>query len=208
MPRPGERFRDLVEQSGARHVGGASVLGIERRDDRLAVSVSDGVTIECGLVLAATGVDPQSGIAAAAGLKVDGGRIVVDADGRTSAPDVYAAGDVALTYNDAAGRHIAVEHWQDAVDQGEIAGANAAGARGAGLTCPASGRPSVTRPSSTTPGVMATTRRASSQRRDGFTVWYSRDGAAVGVLTCNADDDYDAGETLIREGKPPPLPMR
>ena len=40
---------------------------------------------------------------------------------------------------------------------------------------------------------------------DGFTVWYERDGAAVGVLTLNADDDYDLGERLIKEGAPAPV---
>ncbi|PRC42049.1 hypothetical protein C6A85_000000112500 [Mycobacterium sp. ITM-2017-0098] len=33
------------------------------------------------------------------------------------------------------------------------------------------------------------------------------DGATVGVLTCNADDDYDHGEELITAGKPPPVAM-
>ena len=33
---------------------------------------------------------------------------------------------------------------------------------------------------------------------DGFTAWYERDGATVGVLTCNADDDYERGEALIK----------
>ncbi len=34
---------------------------------------------------------------------------------------------------------------------------------------------------------------------DGFTAWYERDGATVGVLTLNADDDYERGEALIKE---------
>jgi hypothetical protein len=40
---------------------------------------------------------------------------------------------------------------------------------------------------------------------DGFTVWYQADGALVGVLTHNADEDYDMGEALIRDRKPAPL---
>lgn len=202
----GDRLRQLVEQAGARHAGGTSVQGIERRGDRLVVSVSDGVAIDCELVLAATGVHPQSGLATSAGLKVDDdGRIVVDAGARSSAPDVYAAGDVALMGNDAAGRHIGVEHWQDAEDQGAIAGTNAAGGRQrwAGV-----------------PGFWSTIGHATIkyhawgdgytaerlvERHDGFTVWYVRGGAAVGVLTCNSDDEYDEGEELIRAGKPPPI---
>lgn len=38
----------------------------------------------------------------------------------------------------------------------------------------------------------------------GFTVWYERDGAAVGVLTHEADDDYERGEELIRKHEPVP----
>jgi 3-phenylpropionate/trans-cinnamate dioxygenase ferredoxin reductase subunit len=43
---------------------------------------------------------------------------------------------------------------------------------------------------------------------DGFTVWYETDNAVVGVLTHNADDDYDLGERLIAERRGAPLPMR
>ena len=39
---------------------------------------------------------------------------------------------------------------------------------------------------------------------DGFTVWYESGGVAVGVLTCNADDDYDGGEGFIADRRPAP----
>ena len=42
----------------------------------------------------------------------------------------------------------------------------------------------------------------------GFTAWYERDGATVGVLTYNADDDYDLGESLIAEARPLPVAVR
>jgi hypothetical protein len=38
----------------------------------------------------------------------------------------------------------------------------------------------------------------------GFTIWYETNGATVGVLTHNADDDYELGETLIEQRRPPP----
>jgi hypothetical protein len=40
----------------------------------------------------------------------------------------------------------------------------------------------------------------------GFTVWYRRDGKAVGVLTVNADADYERGRELIAQGALPPGP--
>ncbi len=45
-------------------------------------------------------------------------------------------------------------------------------------------------------------------RSDGFTVWYAAGDAVVGVLTYNADGDYDLGERLIAECRPAPVPMR
>ncbi len=116
------RLRELVSETGARHVGGVKVKEITDAGVRL----DNGVTIDCDLVLAATGVAPQSRIAAEAGLQTRESRIVVDSDMATAVPGVYAAGDVALAHHEIAGRPVATEHWQDATDQGKIAGACAA----------------------------------------------------------------------------------
>ena len=78
--------------------------------------------VEAELVVSATGVRPDSRLAAAAGLDTKNGRIVVDERMHTSALNVYAAGDVALAYNITAGRRIPAEHWRDATQQGRIAG--------------------------------------------------------------------------------------
>src|ERR1700743_2517828 len=59
-------LRDLVADAGARHVGGVAVEEINDAGVRL----DNGVTIDCDLVLAATGVTPQSGIAGRAGLQM------------------------------------------------------------------------------------------------------------------------------------------
>lgn len=198
-PEAAERLVDLLSQVGVRFVGGVAVEAID-----WGVRLDNGVTINTDLVLAATGVRPQSSLAEAAGLTVSQSRIVVGPDMATSADDVYAAGDVALAFNAAAGRHLAVEHWQDAVDQGAIAGAGAAG-RSAKWDA--------------VPGFWTTIGHSTLKyhawgdgyqhsrlldRKNGFTVWYEADGAAVGVLTCNADEDYDLGENLITQGKPAP----
>lgn len=199
-----QRLRDLLTETGARHVGGVSVEAITDAGVRL----DNGVTIDCDLVLAATGVAPQSRIAAEAGLQVRDSRIVVGSDMATSAPHVYAAGDVALARNETAERHLMVEHWQDAMDQGAIAGAGAAG------------RP---RKWDGVPGFWTSIgestlkyhawgdgyeRSRMLERSEGFTVWYESENALVGVLTYNADDDYDLGERLIAERRPAPVSMQ
>ena len=45
------------------------------------------------------------------------------------------------------------------------------------------------------------------ERPDGFTVWYGSGGAVVGVLTYNADNDYDLGERLTAERGPAPVAL-
>lgn len=198
------RLRDLVTDAGARHVGGVAVEEITDAGVRL----DNGVTIDCDLVLAATGVAPQSRLAADAGLQIRDSRVVVGSDMATSAPNVFAAGDVALARHEVAGRHLAIEHWQDATDQGEIAGAAAAG-----QDMKWDGVPGFW----TTIGEATVKyhawgdgfeRRRILDRSDGFTVWYESGNAVVGVLTHNADDDYDLGERLIAEHRPAPVSMK
>ena len=75
-----ERLRDLVSEAGARHVGGVAIEEITDAGVRL----NSGVTIDCDLVLAATGVTPQSRIAAEAGLQTRDSRIVVRSNMATS----------------------------------------------------------------------------------------------------------------------------
>jgi 3-phenylpropionate/trans-cinnamate dioxygenase ferredoxin reductase component len=198
----GERIQRILEDTGVRYAGGTSVEAIV---DGL-VHLDDGATVGGDLILAATGVRPRSQLARSAGLALSDSRIVVRSDMRTSSQHVYAAGDVAFAYNVDAGRSIAVEHWQDATDQGEVAGTNAAGgtAKWTGV-----------------PGFWTTIGDATLkyhawgdgyeqsrlvERDDGFTIWYETDGVVVGVLTCNADDDYDVAEELIVNRKAPPVP--
>jgi hypothetical protein len=111
-----------------------------------------------------------------------------------------------VTRIDTAARTV-VEHWQDAVDQGEIAGAPRPQApTDNGMAYRDSGRRSATPPSSTTPGVTATTVAGWWTTGTVSPCRTSGDGATVGVLTLNADDDYERGETLIKNGQPVCVP--
>ena len=92
----GEQLLRLVKDAGVHYVGGVSVDAIH---DGSVVQLDSGMSIECDLVLAATGVVPNSGAAEAAGLDIEQSRVVVGADMVTSAPNIFAAGDVALAHN-------------------------------------------------------------------------------------------------------------
>ena len=69
------------------------------------------------VVVVGVGAIPNTELAAAAGLDVDNG-VVTDHALRTSAPDVYAAGDVASAFHPLYGRHVRVEHWANALNRG------------------------------------------------------------------------------------------
>jgi 3-phenylpropionate/trans-cinnamate dioxygenase ferredoxin reductase component len=72
------------------------------------------------------GVLPDTALAVAAGLRTDNG-ILVDERLCTSAPDIFAAGDVANAYHPLLMRHLRVEHWDNAIGQGEVAARNMLG---------------------------------------------------------------------------------
>ncbi|TCJ24329.1 NAD(P)/FAD-dependent oxidoreductase [Nocardioides jejuensis] len=78
-------------------------------------------TFEADLVLLGVGATPTSGLAESAGLAVDNG-ILVDERLMSSDPYVYAAGDVANARNTVLGQHLRVEHWDNAIRQGKLAG--------------------------------------------------------------------------------------
>jgi NADPH-dependent 2,4-dienoyl-CoA reductase/sulfur reductase-like enzyme len=83
-----------------------------------AVTLDDESSLPAGLVVMGVGVRPRTALAEAAGLTVDNG-IVVDEQLRTSAPNVYGAGDVArFSYR---GARVRIEHFAVAVRQGQAA---------------------------------------------------------------------------------------
>jgi len=125
-PEVAQIFADLHRQHGVDLRTGVRVDGFERADDRAVLRLADGAAVESDLVLVGIGVAPRTALAEEAGLKTDDG-ILVDEYLRTSDPSVLAAGDVANAYHPRLGRRVRVEHWNNAIEQGRVAGLNLAG---------------------------------------------------------------------------------
>ena len=105
---------------------GHLVSNVEQHDGQMVIQTNRSLTIEVDVVVAGLGIRPNTRLAESAGLKVDNG-IVVDESLRTSAPDIYAAGDVIRFYNPALKRAIRTEHEENANLSGKLAGVAMAG---------------------------------------------------------------------------------
>ncbi|MHB0877772.1 MAG: NAD(P)/FAD-dependent oxidoreductase [Anaerolineae bacterium] len=106
------------------HAEVGAIVG--RGEHVVGVTTADGHEIPCDMVACAIGVRPRLELARSAGLATDRG-IVTDDMLRTSASDVYAAGDVAQVLDPLTGKAGLDTLWSAAVAQGRAAGANMAG---------------------------------------------------------------------------------
>jgi 3-phenylpropionate/trans-cinnamate dioxygenase ferredoxin reductase component len=124
-PEVGRELASAHEERGVTLLRRAQLTAFEG-DGRVRTAVTgDGRRVECDLAVVGVGVQPNVELAAAAGLAVGDG-VEVDELCRTSAPNVFAAGDLAAFPLRGAGR-VRVEHFQHAVRHGRAAGRAAAG---------------------------------------------------------------------------------
>jgi len=112
----GRFIRGVHEAKGVCFHLGRKVMGFA--DGR--VTLDDGTGVSADFVVVGVGVRPRTELAAAAGLTVDMG-VVVDGRLETSAPGVFAVGDIARYPDHRTGEPIRVEHWVAAERQGQHA---------------------------------------------------------------------------------------
>jgi 3-phenylpropionate/trans-cinnamate dioxygenase ferredoxin reductase subunit len=125
-PEVGAIYRDIHADHGVRMLLGTRVEAFEGERRVQRVRTNDGRAHECDLVVVGVGVSPVTGLAAHAGIAVQNG-VVVDERLQTSAPGVFAAGDVANAHHRFYGERIRVEHWANALNQGPVVARNMLG---------------------------------------------------------------------------------
>src|SRR5690242_2910852 len=121
-PEMSRFFQKYYEDRGVRFAAGAKAEGIDAHQ----MSLSSGKKLEADLIVAGIGVTPVIDVAQSAGIAVENG-IRVDEFLKTNVADVYAAGD-AVNYPDVIfGKRRRVEHWDNAVKQGQYLGRHLSG---------------------------------------------------------------------------------
>ena len=122
----GAALAALHRAHGVRTIFEDSVAAFEgeRRVSRVVTKAGEG--LECDFVVVGIGVEPAVDLLAGSGIRLDNG-VVVDEYCQTNVSGVYAAGDVANHYQPLFGRHIRIEHWQNAIKQGAAAARNMLG---------------------------------------------------------------------------------
>jgi len=115
-PEIGAWYAELHRRHGVdlRLGAGLEAFAGEGRLER--VILTGGEEIPADLAVIGIGIVPNVELVAEAGLEINNG-VVVDATGRTSDADIYAAGDVANQPNALAGRRLRLESYQNAQDQ-------------------------------------------------------------------------------------------
>jgi 3-phenylpropionate/trans-cinnamate dioxygenase ferredoxin reductase component len=119
-PEIGRIYLDVHRENGIEFIPETTVERFEGEGSVERVVTKDGAVIETDFVVVGIGVAPRTGLAEAAGLKIDNG-VVVNERLETSAPGVFAAGDVANAWNPFYGHNLRVEHWANALNQGPAA---------------------------------------------------------------------------------------
>jgi 3-phenylpropionate/trans-cinnamate dioxygenase ferredoxin reductase subunit len=117
VPAPVSDFLlSLHQQNGVTVKTSAALSALRSDASGVTARLAGGEILSADLVLVGIGIAPNTEIAAACGLEVRNG-IVVDEQGRTSDPDIFAAGDAALHPNAFAGQEIRLESWANAQAQ-------------------------------------------------------------------------------------------
>ena len=120
-------LNEYYRLNGVEVMTGDSIASVQKDGDRLAARTGSGRILEADGVVAGIGIHPNLELAKEAGLQIDNG-IIVNEQLQTLNPDIFAAGDATNFFHSALGKRVRVEHEDNAVQMGKLAGRNMAGA--------------------------------------------------------------------------------
>ena len=201
-PEIGQYLATLHRAKGVDLQTGVKVTAIEDTGKELRIMLDGGAPVIADYAAIGIGAQPNVELAQAAGIETRDG-IIVDEFGRSSDPAVFAAGDVTRHLNPLLGRHVRLEAWQNAQNQGiAVAKAMAGGEQ-----------PFAEVPWFWTDQYETNLQMAGAPDRwdrvvfrgaptdPGFTLFQLLDGKVVAAVTVNNARDMRFGRMLIQSGK-------
>jgi NADPH-dependent 2,4-dienoyl-CoA reductase/sulfur reductase-like enzyme len=197
-------LNDYYRGKGVEVITGDTAASIQKRGDRIMVHTGSGRALEADGIVAGIGIHPNLDLAKEAGIKVNSG-IIVNERLETSAPAIYAAGDAASFYHSALEKRTRVEHEDNAIQMGKVAGLNMAGGNETYTHIPMFysdlfdlGYEAVGEMSSK----MKTVEDWQDEPFKKGVVYYMDDGRVRGVLLWNVWEKVEEARALMREQVP------
>jgi 3-phenylpropionate/trans-cinnamate dioxygenase ferredoxin reductase component len=202
-PEVGQFFQDVLTEHGVKVHASQELERFEGDGERVKKIVTKaGIEIDCDFVVIGAGVHPDVHLAEQAGLETNSG-VITNEFLETSAPGIYAAGDVAEYQSVVHGRRLRIEHWDVAFNQGKTAAFNMLGKQ---------------QPHDAVPYFWSDLADWSSMEYVGpasdwddvwwrgsrdegkFTAWYVKDGRVGAALTVGRSDDLAVAGRLLSTG--------
>jgi 3-phenylpropionate/trans-cinnamate dioxygenase ferredoxin reductase subunit len=202
-PEIGRYFEEIHRGHGVDLRLGVTIKGIEGYGKVASVVLGDGTSVPADIVVIGIGIVPNVELAEAAGIACENG-ITVDEFGRTSDPNVWAAGDVANQPNAFLGRRVRLESYQNAQDQAMAVARNMVGEEPSPYEDTLwvwSDQYDVNLQMLGLPTDFDALVRRGDPASGSFTLFYLKAGKIVAVNTVNAGRDMGACKRLIATGK-------
>jgi 3-phenylpropionate/trans-cinnamate dioxygenase ferredoxin reductase subunit len=198
-------FQRLLEDHGVEVHGGQELERLEGDDGVRRVVTTSGLELDCDMVVIGAGVTPDVALAKQAGLELgEAGGVKCSARLESSAPGIYAAGDICEYDSPVHGRPVRVEHWDAAFNQGRTVALNMLGRPTEHEVVPYffSDLADWASMEYVGPGSGEPVFRGSLEDGD-FTAFYLDDGRVTAALTVGRSDDLDHAKRFIKESTQP-----
>jgi 3-phenylpropionate/trans-cinnamate dioxygenase ferredoxin reductase component len=198
----GRFFQDALEEHGVTVHGGEEVERFEGDGERVTkVVTKSGLELDCDFVVVGIGVTPDVSLAKSAGLRIGAqGGVACSARLETSAPSIYAAGDICEYDSPVHGKPMRIEHWDVAFNQGKTAAFNMLGRGLEHDVVPYffSDLADWVSMEYVGPGSGETVIRGSMEDGE-FAAFYVDDGTVTAALSVGRSDDLDHARRFISE---------
>jgi 3-phenylpropionate/trans-cinnamate dioxygenase ferredoxin reductase component len=198
----GRYFQDVLEEHGVKVHGSQELERFEGDGDRVGkVVTKSGLEVECDFVAIGAGVHPELHLAELAGIDTGSG-VITNRFLETSAPGIFAAGDIAEYDSVVHGQRIRIEHWDVAFNQGRFAALNMLGRQVEYDVVPYfwSDLADWTSMESVGPASDWDQIWWRGSREEGkFTAWYVKAGKVAGALTVGRSEDIAVAARLLKE---------